>query len=96
VEHEVGAVLERPEDDRTKERVVGDEQEVVSAGKGRQGIEVRDAQRRVGRALDEQRARRGRDAASTASRSVGSTRVTPIPRRGKSSSSRTFVIANNS
>jgi hypothetical protein len=58
VDHEIGAVLERAEQCRPEERVVGDEQQVVAPGDRRHGIEIGHPQARVGRGLEEQRARR--------------------------------------
>ena len=96
MEDEVRAVLDRPQQRRAEERVVGDDDEPVAvrelASAARSGIRSRGF-------VDVSMNRSfvaGVIAASTAARSVMSTAVTPIPRRGRSSCHSTFVIANSS
>ena len=55
VEDEVRAVLERPQQGRTEERVVGDDEQPVAVAERRERVEVGDAQARVRRGLEEQR-----------------------------------------
>ncbi len=94
---EVGAVLERSKQRRSQERVVGHDEQAVPvrrARRSRPGPRFAGAgwwtSPRTGASSV------GVIAASIAARSVMSTAVTSMPRRGRSSCHRTTVIANSS
>ena len=93
VEDEVRAVLDRPQERRAEERVVGDDDEPVPVADARRARRC-PASAAAGSSTSRRTGSSSRSviAASTAARSVMSTGVTSIPRRGRSSSHSTLVI----
>ena len=61
MDHQVRPVLDRSEQGRAEERVVGDDEQPAPMAELGDRIDVGDAQARVRRGLEEQRLRRGRD-----------------------------------
>jgi hypothetical protein len=82
VVHEVGAVIERTQEPRRRERRVDEQRQAVLVRERGDARDVEHVEARVAERLAEQEPRLGPDRARHASRSRGSTNVVVMPKRG--------------